>query len=226
MMQALAFSGGKDSMACLHLLRHELDCAIYVDTGFSYPETHAMVEYAETLLPVFRVYSDRVGQQAVHGLPCDVVPIEWTALGQSVTSPKPVTIQSPLHCCFENLCLPLLHKAKALGVTHLVYGQRNEEAYKGPARHGDQVDGMTRLHPIEDWTTQRVLDYLATKMTVPAHYAITRSSLDCYDCPAYARVSKDLVDWTKLRHPLLYLDYLKNSNAVYRVLQEALCQQA
>jgi 3'-phosphoadenosine 5'-phosphosulfate sulfotransferase (PAPS reductase)/FAD synthetase len=221
-MKALAFSGGKDSMACLHLLRHELDCAIYVDTGFTYPETQQMVAYACTLLPVHRVRSDRQGQQRLNGLPSDVVPVEWTVSGQSITGKKATTIQSSLQCCYENLSKPLLDRAKSLGVTHLVYGQRHEEAYKAPSRHGDMVEGMIRLHPIEDWTTEQVFDYLATKMTVPEHYRLTRSSLDCYDCPAYRRVSQDLHAWTKEKYPQFYAAYQLNCNAVYAAIQEAL----
>jgi phosphoadenosine phosphosulfate reductase len=221
-MHALALSGGKDSMACFHLLRDELDCAIYVDTGFTYPETHQMVDYVAAHLPVHRVRSDRQGQQALNGLPSDVVPVEWTVAGQSITGKKAVTIQASLQCCYENLSRPLLDRAKELGVTHLVYGQRAEELYKAPSKHGDVVEGMTRLYPIEDWTTQQVFEYLATKMTVPEHYRITRSSLDCYDCPAYRRVSQDLIAWTKEKYPLYYAAYTVRSNAVWQTIQEAI----
>lgn len=221
-MYALAFSGGKDSMACLHLWRDKLDCAIYVDTGFAYPETHMMVAYAAKMLPLHRVKSDRQGQQAINGLPADVVPVEWTVTGQAMTGKKPVTIQSSLQCCYENLSRPLLDRAKALGVTHLVYGQRNEEPYKAPSRNGDVVEGMVRLHPIEDWTMQQVFDYLATQMTVPDHYRLTRSSLDCYDCPAYQRVSQDLIAWTKARYPEFYAAYAVKNNTVLAAIQEAL----
>lgn len=215
-------SGGKDSMACLHLLREELDCAIYVDTGYTYPETHAMVAYAATLVTMHRVRSDRQGQQALNGIPSDVVPVEWTVTGQCITGKKATTIQASLQCCYENLSRPLLDRAKELGVTHLVYGQRNEELYKAPSKHGDVVEGMTRLYPIEHWTTQQVFDYLGTKMTVPEHYRLTRSSLDCYDCPAYRRVSQDLIAWTKERYPAFYAAYADRSNAVLQAIQEAL----
>lgn len=222
-MQALAFSGGKDSMACLHLLRAELDCAIYVDTGFTYPETRQMVNYASTLVPImFVVQSDRIGQHALNGLPSDLVPVEWTVTGQAMTGKKATLIQASLQCCYENLSAPLLAKAKALGVTHLVYGQRHEESYKAPSRDGDVVEGMVRVHPIEDWTTPQVLAYLATKMDVPDHYRLTRSSLDCYDCPAYRRVSQDLHEWTKAKYPQFHAAYQHNYNAVLGAIQEAL----
>src|SRR5690349_5684046 len=103
MKKILALSGGKDSMDCLHLMRDELEAAIYVDTGFAYPETHAMIAYAETLIPVHRLVVDRTKQHREHGLPSDVVPVEWTAVGQAMTRPKPVLIQASVHCCLMNL---------------------------------------------------------------------------------------------------------------------------
>jgi 3'-phosphoadenosine 5'-phosphosulfate sulfotransferase (PAPS reductase)/FAD synthetase len=221
-MQALAFSGGKDSMACLHLLKDELDCAIYVDTGFTYPETREMVNYAAGLVPMYVVQTDRQANNAAFGIPADVVPVEWTVTGQAFTDTKLVTIQSALQCCFDNLAKPLLAKAKALGVTHLVYGQRQEEAYKAPSHHGEIIEGMTRLHPIEDWTTEQVFAYLKTKMTIPPHYALSRSSLDCYDCPAYRRVSKDLVAWTKARYPERYAAYQVRAALVNHAIADAL----
>jgi phosphoadenosine phosphosulfate reductase len=221
-MKALAFSGGKDSMACLHLLRDELDCAIYVDTGFAYPETHAMVAYAAKMTTMHIVHSDRLGQNAREGIPSDVVPVEWTPLGQRFTTTNQISIQPSISCCYENLSRPLLEKAKSLQVTDLYYGQRHEESYKAPSRDGDVIDGMRRHHPIEHWTTRQVLDYLAAQMPIPEHYAITRSSLDCYDCPAYLSVSSDLVRWTESHHPDYYAAYLGRRRLVDEAVDQAL----
>lgn len=221
-MLALAFSGGKDSMACLHLLREELDCAIYIDTGFSYPETREMVNYAASLVPMHIVQSDRTAQQARSGYPADIVPVEWTAVGQAMTHRKSVMIQPSVLCCYENLALPLLVKAKALGVTRLVYGQRAEELHRGTAKNGDLIDGILRLHPIEDWTRQQVLDYLATKMTVPPHFSFQHSSLDCYDCTAFMAQSIDRIAWMKERYPVQYVSYATRANAITDCLAEAL----
>jgi phosphoadenosine phosphosulfate reductase len=57
---------------------------------------------------------------------------------------------------------------------------------------------------------------------VPDHYTLTRSSLDCYDCPAYRRVSQDLHAWTKDRYPHYYAAFQQNCNTVYAAIQEAL----
>lgn len=221
-MKALAFSGGKDSMACLHLLRDELAFGIFVDTGVTYPETLDMVHYAETLLPIHIVTSDRIGQNALEGIPSDVVPVNWTRIGQAMTSPKPTLIQSYLQCCFQNLAVPLTKKAIELGVTELVYGQRSSESHRSTASNNALLMGITRLHPIEDWTAERVLSYLASKMTVPAHYAINHSSLDCYDCTAYRSDSLDRIEWTKQKYPAFHQAFEAREHLLVSSLQESL----
>jgi phosphoadenosine phosphosulfate reductase len=222
MKKILALSGGKDSLACLHLLKDELDSAIYVDTGFAYPETLKMIDYAATLLTVHRVQANRTGQQAAFGLPADVVPVEWTAIGEAMTEQKPYRIQSSFQCCFENIALPLYAKAHALGATHLVMGQRNAESYKSLSRDGDLVKDIIRLHPIEDWTTDQVMQFLSKHMTVPAHFNFEHSSLDCYDCTAFRHASADRVKWMKYAHPEMYNQYVRKSNAVTHALELAL----
>lgn len=221
-MIALALSGGKDSMACLHLLRAELDVAIYVDTGFAYPETTAMVDYAETLLPVVRVRADRASQNARFGIPSDVVPVDWTVPGQQLTSLKPVTVQSYVNCCYDNIAAPLNAKAMAMGVKVMVCGQRNTEGHRATSKDGDVVDGIVRCQPIETWTDAEVFDYLATVMDVPPHFAIKHSSLDCYDCTGYRKESHDRVAWTMQKHPTFYAAYVERRELLDRSLSEAL----
>lgn len=222
-MRVLAFSGGKDSMACLHLMRDTLDCAIFVDTGKTYPETLSLVDYAKTILPVVIVETDRDEQNAREGIPADIVPINWTRLGQAMTGPKPVMVQNYQICCFENIALPLFNKAKALGATELVFGQRNDELTKATASDGDTIEGIVRLHPIENWTRRQVLEYLETKMAVPPHFHMIRhSSLDCYDCPAYAEETRDLVAFTKRRYPEFHKAYMERMAKVDYAITEAL----
>jgi phosphoadenosine phosphosulfate reductase len=221
-MRILAFSGGKDSMACLHLLADTLACAIYVDTGKSYPETAKIVEYANTIVPVVTVHTSRAMQNAVEGIPSDVVPIDWTPIGQMISGKKRTTIQSYLNCCWENISLPLFNKAKELGATEIVYGQRIDENHKSTSRDGDVVQGIVRLQPIENWTSEEVLEYLDTKMDVPDHYKIKHSSLDCYDCTAFRKDSKDRVEFTRKHHPDMYAQYAARLNVLNESLADSM----
>lgn len=208
-------------MACLHLMRDALDCAIYVDTGFGYPETQALVEYATQLLPMHVVRSDRAAQNEREGIPADVVPIDWTPLGQMLGGEKPVKVQSYLACCFDNISAPILAKARELGATEIVSGERRGENRKSTSRDGQVVAGIVRLHPIYEWTDEEVIRYLESKMDVPKHYAIKHSSLDCYDCTGYRKDSIDRVAWTREVHPVLFSRYEARRNALDQALTEA-----
>jgi 3'-phosphoadenosine 5'-phosphosulfate sulfotransferase (PAPS reductase)/FAD synthetase len=223
-MKALAFSGGKDSMACLHLLRGQLDCAIYVDTGFAYPETQALVDYAASLVPMHVVKSERAAQNEREGIPSDVVPVDWTVAGQEATHSKNCRVQSYMECCYQNIARPLFVKAQELGVTELVYGQRGNEGHRSSAKDGDMVLGIIRRQPIEDWTEAEVLAYLASKMEVPAHYKIKHSSLDCYDCTAFRNDSADRIAYTREKHPIFFVKYAKRAELLDGALSQALCR--
>lgn len=209
-------------MACLHLMADTLDCAIFVDTGLAYPETLALVEYAARIVPMHIVRSDRRGQNEREGLPYDIVPVNWTRLGHLVHGEKQAMIQSYHGCCFENIVMPLMKKAAELGVTELVFGQRNEESHKSTSRDGDVVMGIKRLQPIEEWTEAQVFDYLRTKIAIPEHYSIGHSSLDCYDCTGYRKVSADRIQWTKEKHADFYKAYRERRDLIDRALSEAL----
>lgn len=220
-MRVLAFSGGKDSMACLHLCRNEIDVAIYVDTGKAYPETLAMVEYAKTLVDVMTVRTDQAAQNIEQGIPADVVPVDYTPSGHIFTGAKDKKIQDYLACCYQNISYPLFLRALDIGAVSVIYGQRNTETRKSPARNGMQVGAITRLHPIEDWTSERVLTYLATKMEVPDHYKIEHSSLDCYDCTAFRANSKDRIEFTRENHPAFYSAYKERMDTINEALRES-----
>ena len=241
-MKILWFSGGKDSMACLYLLRHSLSeiTVLFLNTGKYYPEHVATVEKARAMCPNWiEVTADRDAQWNANGLPADLVPIDWTRYGQQFSSRKQTTVQSYLQCCFENITAPLLAKSKELGATVIIKGQRTEDSHRSTAKNGDVVEGITYSHPIEDWTTAEVLAYLREQMgELPEHYALEHSSMDCYDCTAYAAHSHDRVAYMRERHPAMYADYAGKLSRLcaaintplehYRLLAETVgqpCQQ-
>jgi len=208
-MLGLAFSGGKDSLACWYIYRSKDPIVIWVNTGKVYPETLALVNEIRAECSEFiEVKTNQQAQNDEFGLPADCVPINHTLYGMNFTGQQTVKVQSYLGCCAENKSLPLMKAAKERGITHLIRGQRNDEAYISTAKNGDMVEGITFVQPIEDWTTEQVKAFLLTQRPrLPEHFDIEHSSLDCYDCTAYACHSSDRVEWMKSAYPDLYAQY-------------------
>jgi phosphoadenosine phosphosulfate reductase len=225
MNTALAFSGGKDSWACLWLNEYRLDeiLVIWVNTGKNYPELLEQTKLAQRICPNFvEVKTDRDSQNIKEGLPSDVVPIDWTSLGQEITGIKKVKIQSYLQCCNENISKHINKTVDTYGIKRLITGQRIDESHKYPVKDKDIVNGVEHLHPIENWTKQEVMDYLKSKMEIPAHFSLNHSSLDCYDCTAYRKESNDRVEFTKINHPNLYAEYKVRMDLVDNAINKGL----
>lgn len=225
MKTALAFSGGKDSWACLWLNRarlHEI-VVLWVNTGKNYPELLDTIERARAMCPNFvEIIVDRDGQNAHHGIPSDVVPINWTRQGHEITGAKPVMIQPYTLCCYENIGMHLHGYCKANGVTNLIRGQRNDEGHKSIARDGSTVEGIVYSQPIEDWTADQVLVFVGQHMELPSHFRFKHSSMDCYDCTAFAAESKDRVSHMKKHYPILFAAYDKRKSALNTAILQAL----
>lgn len=222
--KGLAFSGGKDSWACLWLHKDQLDdiAVLWVNTGKNFPELLETINKARAMCPSFHeILVDRDRQNSTLGLPADVVPINWTVLGQIVTGPKPTRIQSYLGCCYDNISMPLHMKAKELGLTQIIRGQRNDDGHKGSARNGTVFDGITCLHPIENWTAPQVLSFVSEHMELPGHFGLKHSSMDCFDCTAYRKECADKTAYMRERHPGLYEQYKVRSDALDAALLAA-----
>ena len=225
MKLGLAFSGGKDSLACLLLNKERLSeiTVFWVNTGKNYPETLKLVEFAKSIAPNFiEVIVDQKGQIDHNGFPSDVVPVEWTAFGQTQTGEKPIKVQSYFQCCYENIALPMLNAAKHHEITHLIRGQRLDDDHKSTAKNGDIVEGITFLHPIEEWTAFEVLSYISKHMELPRHYNLKHTSLDCFDCTAYQKDTKDVSLWRESNHPELHKQYLDRKEKLDSAIREAL----
>ena len=201
-MLGLAFSGGKDSLACWYLSKHLNPVVLWVNTGTGYPETLEIVnEIKSQAFQFVEINSNKQKQNDEWGLPSDIVPIHFTNTGMQISGIKPIKVQSYLGCCYENIANPLMQKCKEMGITELIRGQQ----------------------PIETWTKQQVLDYLLDQRgSLPEHYSIDHSSLDCYDCTAFLEHSADRIAWTKQRHPDLYEIYSKKMDALKMTLKPSL----
>jgi 3'-phosphoadenosine 5'-phosphosulfate sulfotransferase (PAPS reductase)/FAD synthetase len=221
----LAFSGGKDSWACLWLNRDRLAdiVVVWANTGKNHPELLATIAKAKAICPnFFELQVERDKQNALEGLPADVVPIDWTAIGQLHTTPKAVKVQSYIQCCYANIAGPINDFCRANGITEIIAGQRNDEGHKSTARNGTVNEGVTRIHPIEDWTEKQVLEFVGQHMELPEHFKFKHSSMDCYDCTAYRKDSQDRIKHMASNNPDLYLAYATRRQQLHDALTEAL----
>jgi ubiquinone/menaquinone biosynthesis C-methylase UbiE len=195
---ALQFSGGKDSLACLHLWRDKdlLDSTVvlWCNSGAAYPETIEQMECIKTWVPNFlEVKGDQPGVIERYGYPSDVVPVLSSPQGSVLNGRHGPLIQSFMDCCARSLWAPMYNAIKALGITRVIRGQRNDEKLTGPVRNGDLIDGIEYILPIQDWTEAEVFAYLKeVSAEIPAYYENgERTSRDCWSCTAFRFESRE-----------------------------------
>lgn len=226
MRTAIAFSGGKDSLAALFLNRDRLDSVsvLWVNTGKNYPEVMDTISRVRAMCPHFvEILSDRDGQNAYWGVPADIVPTDWTREGQGACGDKPIMIQPYLNCCIENIGMVLLRYCAQHGIDELISGQRDADRRKSPKRDGDVVEGVTYRQPIAGWSDDQVMLYVGQFLDpLPEHLTLKHSSMDCYDCTAYRADSADRIALMRERHPTLYAEYAIRKTALDGAIQEAL----
>ena len=120
-----------------------------------------------------------------------------------------------MQCCYDNIAAPIMRAARAAGVTQLIVGQRSDEAHRSAPVPGNVVDGIERVYPVEHWSRQAVLDYVRSERgSLPAHFEFDHTSLDCFDCTAFAAQSQDRIEWMRGAYPALYADYAARRDAL------------
>lgn len=205
---ALMFSGGKDSIACLHLIADYLDrtLVVWVNTGASFPEIEDFMQDVRESVPYFlEIKTNQPASIKSKGYPVDVVPVNYTDLGQLVTGIKDFKLRSYFECCSENFWIPCDAEIRKLGITGVIRGQRNSEKHRAPIQSGHVQDGIEYNFPIESWTDEEVLAYLRSKgVTIDERLAMSHSSLDCWNCTAYMAESADRFKYIKKHYPVKY----------------------
>jgi phosphoadenosine phosphosulfate reductase len=205
---ALMFSGGKDSLACLHLIEKYLDrtLVVWVNTGANFPEIEALMEETKAKVPNFyEIKTNQPESIKSRGYPVDVLPVNYTVLGQSVTTVKDLKLQGYFDCCSENFWMPCDSEMRRLGVTGIIRGQRESEAHRAPIKSGHIENGIEYLLPIESWTDSEVIDYLRSKdVVIDERLSMAHSSLDCWNCTAYMAESSERFKYIKKNHPIKY----------------------
>lgn len=214
---ALAFSGGKDALACLYLLREHLDrmTVYHVDSGDLLPEVREIVDHVASFCPNFvRIQSDVNGWMVINGIPSDLVPHSAHFIGQMMGEGR-TRLSSRYDCCYHNIMAPLLARIVSDGNTLVIRGSRASDMKKLPAKNGHVFPeyGLELWLPIEAWTDADVFAYLRS-VGAPIHrgYDYMATSPDCARCSAW---------WTEKRgaylkkfHPALWTDYTNRLHAI------------
>jgi phosphoadenosine phosphosulfate reductase len=190
MSKVLQFSGGLDSLACLHFLRNEKGLIVLtLSTDGQYPSRRDYlnkVKDAHPHLEFVEWYGDR--QIHKYGHPVDVIPIKFTTIGKIIQGGE-VRYQPYTECCNRGIWLPMADTTRKLGATEVYRGQRDSDEYKSPIRHGHVEEGITYYFPIQEWSREQVKEYVWANCPdlIPDYYNSELTSQDCWDCTAYLK---------------------------------------
>lgn len=203
-MKILEFSGGKDSIACLTLLKDELSdiTVLWADSGDSFPETLQQMEKVRNICPNFEIVKGN--QPKVineNGYPVDVLPVRNYGIVQYHAQQDRPKLQGFLECCYNSFLIPMHNKAIELGATEIIRGQKLADNHKNPLKDGDVIDGITYRFPLQDWTDDRVMELVKDSDLLPSHYSGARTSLDCMHCTAYLADNQWKLPYLEKYHP-------------------------
>jgi 3'-phosphoadenosine 5'-phosphosulfate sulfotransferase (PAPS reductase)/FAD synthetase len=186
---ALQVSGGRDSIACLYLMRPFWDkmTVYWCDTGDAYPETRKLVTKIMDMVPNFAVIS---GNQPsvidMHGMPSDIVPVSATPMGLAMSGLDSPKIQDRYSCCFRTMMAPTQDRMRHDGITLIIRGQKSKDRFKGQLKSGDVIGGVEYLFPIEAWDARQVMEYLRREgAPIPRFYEMLETMPDCMSCTAW-----------------------------------------
>ncbi|WP_239010645.1 phosphoadenosine phosphosulfate reductase domain-containing protein [Burkholderia pseudomallei] len=210
----LQFSGGKDSLACLYLLRPYWNrlTVMWSSRGDAYPEARELFESVRELVhDVVEVGGNeqwRAG--AVNTWPADCVPDRATWFGRMVEpTDDDFRLVHRYDCCLAHFWQPMAAATAAGGFDLVIRGQRDSEAKRAPFSSGAMdSDGRTYLLPIQHWAKQDVFDYLqAQGVEIPRQYEYGMASLDCLHCTAYLDENGGKLRYLRDFHPETAVEY-------------------
>lgn len=195
----LFFSGGKDSLALLHMHRAQWDSmyVLWINPGAPYASTVAQMDAWKKLLPHFvEVKGNQPQHIAQFGYPVDVLPVNFTRTAKErYGNDSPVLLQSYLDCCMANLWQPAADAVKSLGVKRVISAFRKEESFDNMVKGDAVIDGVEYIYPLIDWKEADVFAYLrANDIQLPEEYGRgEKKSRDCWNCTAWAWEDADRV---------------------------------
>lgn len=221
---ALQLSGGRDSLACLYLLRPywSLITVYWCSTGDTFPETREVIERIKGEVPHF---VEIEGQQpdivSRFGLPSDIVPASHTVVGLMGSGKAGPLIQDRYSCCGRVFMQPMHERMIADGVTLIIRGQRADDALKSPIQSGHMEDGIEYLLPIERWDSKRVMSFLREQHApIPRFYQTMSHSPDCMTCSAYWETGT--AKYLKQHHPQAHAEVQRRLEIIKEAVSDSI----
>lgn len=205
---ALQLSGGRDSLACLYLVRPYLDriTVYWVNTGAAYPEMLEVIGKVREFIPNFvEIDGDQPGVIARHGIPTDILPRSATPIGLASTE-STVLMQDSYSCCARVVMMPMHTRVIADGCTLIIRGQRDSDSHKAPLKSGTVEHGIEYLFPIESWSNDEVDAYLESQGVERLRFYETMGgAADCMTCSGWW--SENHGQYLRTYHPESYVEY-------------------
>lgn len=181
----LGFSGGRDSLVLLDMLRpyHDRVTLLWVNSGFMFPHMVEFVRAFGTDWRLVELAGDLAAQFRQFGLPSTIVPVRHAVGGHP--HPLEPKLTPWIHCCARVRFQPALDWLRDQGVTLFLHGQRREDGNPMPWIGDKLVPGVEAHAPLWYWSNADVATYIeAHGITLPSHYGEVQDSLECFVCTA------------------------------------------
>lgn len=205
---ALHFSGGKDSLALVYLLRPHWDrlTLYHVDTGDLLPEVVEIVDQIESLVPRFiRIETRAADWHQRFGLPSDLVPTTSTPFGLMIGLAKRRLVDR-FDCCGANIMAPMHDRMLADGINLVIRGTKRSDMPRLPAENGPTGAGYDLWLPLLEWSDDDVFAYLReVGAPICRVYENGVQSPECATCPAWW--SEGRAAYLAKHHPVLSAAY-------------------
>ena len=214
MKKVVQFSGGKDSIVCLHLFKDVDDVqALFTNTGGAFPHVEDFVletceEFGVPLI-IARPENSVMDWQKANGLAADIIPWDSTPFMQTMSKTDfGATLIPYATCCAENIWNPMNQALLDNDIKYVVRGSKECDSKVGVPDGYVDGNGIYYHSPLWNWTDQDVFEYISDhQINLPDHYSISgeSDSLDCWCCTAYmGKTGAARVSYTKDRYPDLY----------------------
>jgi phosphoadenosine phosphosulfate reductase len=224
---ALQFSGGKDSLALLHLARPWLDriTVFFGDTGAVYPHViefvHKTCDDLGAKLVV--VKTDMFAYTERFGLPSDIVPVDVSPEMHTRTfghKPKQM-LQSSLTCCSNLIWIPMFNAIRDSGIKLVLRGTKKCDPHVTVPPGTIDEEGREYSSPLWEWSDQDVMDYLADK-PMPDQYPQIQDSMDCWACTGHmsGKYARAKLEYAKQKYPELWPVMKERIQRVQEVVRE------